>query len=284
MKQLKRIISLVFVLAMAAGVFSVTGSAAGKGSPVSLEVTTSSASAGYNGIITVCVTVTNNSAKDIKNFVITSSDSKGLCMYRPVEYNVIVTNPGYTKPLVKKDSMTTCLKPGGKIKYVYCVLLGYQYAKRLVPEITSKVMLEQHRLLHTKNFRDISVSGTQYLSSSKALRFGDVNTVLNVKAYYDVKNSVYDKIANGDSVIQNAESSSKGGRKSGIDPDFKAFWDSYVEFFRTMYDPDGYNSAEVLSKYADLIEQADAYAERESELTPEEVAYMLECQSKVAAM
>ena len=286
MRKLTRILSILLVLTIAAGAFA-TCAYAKSASPVSLSVQTSADSTGYNGIITVSVTVKNNSGKDIRNVVVTSSDSTGLCMYRPVEYNVVVTNPGYSKPLAKKDAMTTCLKPGGTLKYVYCVLLGYQYAKRLVPEATRKAMLKQHKLLGTKDFRTITVTSGSCKSASKMLTFGDVKTLLNVKAYYNISSAVYDRIASGSAVIQSTSapaksssgSSQSGSAKSGIRADYKEFWDSYVKFMTTVYNSDGSNSAEVLRSYADFMEKIDKY-EADAQ-NPEETAYALESMAKV---
>ena len=209
MKQAKRIVSLLIALTMVFGIFAFSVNAKGKAAPISLDVKTSESAVGYTGIVTVTVTVKNTSGEDVKNIVITSCGSTGLCMYRPIDKNVVITNPGYAKPLTKKDATTTCLKPGGTIKYVYCVLLGYQYAKRIVPEATRKVMLKQHKLLHTKDFREIAIKGN-YLKNARALCFGDVKTCLDVKAYYNVKNSTYDKISDGMSVIENTAVKTSG--------------------------------------------------------------------------
>ncbi len=209
MKQAKRIVSLLIALTMVFGIFAFSVNAKGKAAPISLDVKTSESAVGYTGIVTVTVTVKNTSGEDVKNIVITSCGSTGLCMYRPIDKNVVITNPGYAKPLTKKDATTTCLKPGGTIKYVYCVLLGYQYAKRIVPEATRKVMLKQHKLLHTKDFREIAIKGN-YLKNARALCFGDVKTCLDVKAYYNVKNSTYDKISDGMSVIENSAVKTSG--------------------------------------------------------------------------
>ncbi len=213
MKQVKRLLSLVIALTMVFGVFALSAQAKSKAAPISLKVETSTAETGYTGVVAVTVTVKNTSGKDVKNIVITSCGSKGLCMYRPIDYNVVITNPGYSKPLTKKDAMTTCLKPGGTIKYVYCVLLGYQYCKRLVPEATRRVMLEQHKLLKTKNFRPLSIKAN-YLECCGAICFGDVKTSLDVKAYYNVGNSAYDKIADGASLTQNTAADAPAARTS----------------------------------------------------------------------
>ncbi len=213
MKQVKRLLSLVIALTMVFGVFALSAQAKSKAAPISLKVETSTAETGYTGVVAVTVTVKNTSGKDVKNIVITSCGSKGLCMYRPIDYNVVITNPGYSKPLTKKDAMTTCLKPGGTIKYVYCVLLGYQYCKRLVPEATRRVMLEQHKLLKTKNFRPLSIKAN-YLECCGAICFGDVKTSLDVKAYYNVGNSAYDKIADGASLTQNAAIKTEGNNEA----------------------------------------------------------------------
>lgn len=290
MKQAKRIVSLLIALTMVFGIFAFSVNAKGKAAPISLDVKTSESAVGYTGIVTVTVTVKNTSGEDVKNIVITSCGSTGLCMYRPIDKNVVITNPGYAKPLTKKDATTTCLKPGGTIKYVYCVLLGYQYAKRIVPEATRKVMLKQHKLLHTKDFREISISGAPYKAVAKALKFGDVNTILKVKAYYNISNSVYDRIANGSSVIvstptatrsssSNSAGSSSASSRSNtdIDPDFKAFWDSYVSFVTNP----GKNTADSLLKLADFQEKADRYINSESELTLAEAAYMARSLEKI---
>ena len=213
MKQVKRLLSLVIALTMVFGVFALSAQAKSKAAPISLKVETSTAETGYTGVVAVTVTVKNTSGKDVKNIVITSCGSKGLCMYRPIDYNVVNTNPGYSKPLTKKDAMTTCLKPGGTIKYVYCVLLGYQYCKRLVPEATRRVMLEQHKLLKTKNFRPLSIKAN-YLECCGAICFGDVKTNLDVKAYYNVGNSAYDKIADGASLTQNTAIKTEGNNEA----------------------------------------------------------------------
>ena len=287
MKKLTRILSILLVLTMAAGVFAT--SAYAKSAPVTLSVKTSESQTGYNGIITVTVTVKNNSGNDIRNVVVTSSDSTGLCMYRPIDYNVAITNPGYSKPLMKKDAITTCLKPGGTMKYVYCVLLGYQYSKRLVPEATRKIMLQQHKLLKTKDFRTIAITGGSCLAASKLLCFGDVKTALRVKAYYNISNTVYDRIAGGSSVVQatptvsrsssSSSSSGSSSSKTGVRADYKEFWDSYVRFMTTVYKSDGSNTAEVLRSYADFMEKADRY--QADAQTPEETAYALESLAKV---
>ena len=291
MKKLKRIISLACVLTIALGLFTTAAFAAGTSSPVSLSMNTSASAVGYNGIVTVTVTFKNTSGKDIKNIVITSCDSTGLCMYRPIDKNVVITNPGYAKPLTKKDATTTCLKPGGTIKYVYCVLLGYQYAKRIVPEATRKVMLKQHKLLHTKDFREISISGAPYKAVAKALKFGDVNTILKVKAYYNISNSVYDRIANGSSVIvstptatRSSSSNSATGSSSGIRPEFKEFWDSYVNFWikwsKIVDNP-------TASNYSSMSKEYESFVSKEKYFSPEnasELAYMLEAQERMNKM
>ena len=122
MKQAKRIVSLLIALTMVFGIFAFSVNAKGKAAPISLDVKTSESAVGYTGIVTVTVTVKNTSGKDIKNIVITSCDSTGLCMYRPIDKNVVISNPSYAKPLTKKDATTTCIKHDASIKYVYCML------------------------------------------------------------------------------------------------------------------------------------------------------------------
>lgn len=192
MKQVRRLLSLVIALTMAFGVFAFTAQAKSKAAPLSLKVEVSSFESGYSGIITVAVTVKNTSGKDLKNIVVTSCGSKGLCMYRPIDYNVVISNPG-EKPVIKKNAIAACLKSGGTMKYVYCVLLGYQTAKTLVPEAARIIMLEQHRLLGTKNFRKLSFKAN-YQECKGNLCFGDIKTVLDVKAFYNVSKSAYEKI------------------------------------------------------------------------------------------
>ncbi len=198
--MLKRVISIAMVLTMALGIFGISAVAKAKSSPVSFCVETSDTSCGYAGLVTVTVTFKNTTGKDIKNIVISSSGSKGLVMYRPIKKNVLITNDGYWGPMKKSDAMTECLKPGGTIKYVYCALLGYQYSKRLVPEATRLFMLKQHKLLKTKDFRPISIKSGSSVKQDIGLTFGDVPVNLNVKAYYNISNAAYDKIAEGNSV------------------------------------------------------------------------------------
>ena len=201
MKQIKKLLSLILALTMVFGIFAFTAQAKGKTAPISLNVEVSSFESGYTGLITVAVTVKNTSGKDVKNIVVTSCGSKGLCMYRPLDYNVVISNPG-EKTEIKKNAVTACLKPGGTMKYIYCVLLGYQYAKDKVPEATRRIMLEQHKHIGTKNFRKISIK-TNYVESAGNLTFGDIKTKLDAKAYYNVKSATYNKIAGGSSVTQN---------------------------------------------------------------------------------
>ncbi len=201
MKQVKRLLSLVIALTMAFGIFAFTAQAKSKAAPLSLDAEVSSFDSGYTGLVTVAVTVKNTSSKDVKNIVVTSCGSTGLCMYRPIDKNVVITNPG-SKPVSKKNAMAACLKPGGTMKYVYCVLLGYQYAKNKVPEATRIIMLEQHKLLKTKNFRPLSIKAN-YVESKGNLTFGSIKTTLDVKAYYNVKAATYESIAGGSSVVQN---------------------------------------------------------------------------------
>ena len=208
MKQVKRLLSLVIALTMAFGIFAFTAQAKSKAAPLSLDVEVSSFDSGYTGLVTVAVTVKNTSSKDVKNIVVTSCGSTGLCMYRPIDKNVVITNPG-SKPVSKKNAMAACLKPGGTMKYVYCVLLGYQYAKNKVPEATRIIMLEQHKLLKTKNFRPLSIKAN-YVESKGNLTFGSIKTTLDVKAYYNVKAATYEKIAGGSNVVQNKAVKTKG--------------------------------------------------------------------------
>ncbi len=208
MKQFRRIISIVIALTMAFGVFAFTAQAKSKAAPLSLNVEVSSFESGYAGLITVAVTVKNTSGKDVKNIVVTSCGSKGLCMFRPLDYNVVINNPG-AKPAIKKNAMAACLKPGGTMKYVYCVLLGYQYAKNKVPEAIRIIMLEQHKHIGTKDFRPLSIKAN-YLESKGNLTFGDIKTMLDVKAYYNVKSATYESIAGGSSVTQNPAVRTRG--------------------------------------------------------------------------
>ena len=69
-------------------------------------------------------------------------------------------------------------------------------------------MLKQHKLLKTKDFRPIKIKSGSSVKQDIGLMFGDVATNLNVRAYYNISNSAYDKIADGDSVNE-AKSSEK---------------------------------------------------------------------------
>lgn len=77
-------------------------------------------------------------------------------------------------------------------------------------------------------------------------------------------------------------------KRTGIDPDFKAFWDSYEKFYDTyiycMSHKDEFSTSEylaVMTQYADFTEKAEAYDENDDDLTDEEVKYMAAVQARV---
>lgn len=212
MKKTRRIVSALLAIALVLGTFCI--SAAAKQPPVSLCVTVDRDECGYLGVINVTITVRNNSCDDVKNVVVTSSDSEGLVTYRPVVKNVAITNPG-ALPLRKSDAMTTCLKPGGMLRYSYCVLLGYQYAFRNIPESTSILMKNQHLLLKARQFKTISIGSGKCVNSSIPLSFCDLSAVLDVKAYYDIKDRTYDSVASGNTVSETRAESSRSASSGG---------------------------------------------------------------------
>ena len=76
--------------------------------------------------------------------------------------------------------------------------------------------------------------------------------------------------------------------RTGIDPDFKAFWDSYESFIdsyvKIMKDPSALYSFEYLNmvaEYADWAAKVDGYDE--SDLTEEEVKYMNDVTARVTS-
>lgn len=200
MSKTKRLLCLVMAVVTVLGILVIPASAKAK-APISLCVMTDRTECGYLGVVTVTITLKNVSDKDLKNVIITSSDSEGLVTYRPVLKNVLITNPCAT-PLRKKDSITTCLKPGGMMKYTYCVLLGYQYSFRKIPESTSILMAKQHRLLDTKLFRRVSLASGGYVQTRVPLAFCDVPATLLIKAYYNTADDSYDAVAAGEEVVE----------------------------------------------------------------------------------
>lgn len=76
--------------------------------------------------------------------------------------------------------------------------------------------------------------------------------------------------------------------RTGIDPDFKAFWDSYEKFIdsyvKMMKDPSAIYSMEYLNmvaEYAEWAAKVDDYDEEN--LTAEEIKYMNEVNARVAS-
>ena len=219
MSKSKKIIALILALACVFSLFSVMASAKKAAAPaIKLEVATDKTCTNTLGKITVTVTATNTSKKDVKNVVITSADSEGLVTKKATHKNVLITNPG-APDLEKKDSMTTCLKPGGKITYKYFVYLGYEYSTRRIPESVHRIMYTQHKLLGLNYFRKLDISSGKAVMASGKLTFGDVGTKLIVKAFYNISNADYDYIiseyaVSTDSSENNGESGSSSRQSS----------------------------------------------------------------------
>lgn len=260
MKFAKSLVSLLIVLSMFT-FLSITNVSAAS-SPVELTVSTDRESCGYLGMINVNVTLKNNSSKAIKNVVITSSDSSNLCMYKPVDYNVVVKNP-QANDLRKKNAMTTYLKSGGVIKYSYCVLLSYQNSKRLVPESTYKIMYNQHKMLKTLNFRPISIKSGSSAVQKKILTFGDVKALLNVTGYWNIDDSAYDTIVSGGTVSEERKVE-KTTESKASSSDFRKMVDEFERFYKNEYLP-GMNSDDpvrnlnVTNKYIEKLGAIDDY-------------------------
>lgn len=75
-------------------------------------------------------------------------------------------------------------------------------------------------------------------------------------------------------------------KKTGIDPEFKEFWDSYVKFMdsyvNAMKDPGSSDYLRALADYEDFIDKAAEY-EDDDNLTDEELKYMAAAQAKIVA-
>jgi len=195
MSKSRRIVALILALACVLSLFSVMASAKKASAPaIKLEVTTDKNCTNTLGRIAVTVTATNVSKKDVKNVVITSGDSKGLVTKKPTQKNVLITNPD-APDLQKQDSLTTCLKPGGKITYKYFVYLGYDYSTRRIPESVHMMMYTQHKMLGLTYFKTLDIKSGSAVMASGNLYFGDVSTKLVVKAFYNISNADYDAIA-----------------------------------------------------------------------------------------
>ena len=215
MKNVKRIISIVLALACMLGCLSVTSFAKStkKAAPISLEVTASKSETGTLGMIKVTVKVTNKSKSDIKNVVVSSAESEGICMYKPFNYNVTVKNPG-AADLKKTNAITTVLKAGGTLQYSYFALLGYDYSAKRIPESTRKIMLRQHQMLKTLGFREISITGGSSVDKKGTLTFGDVKTKLHVTAYCNISDAKYESIAAGGTVSETRTTTASSTAKS----------------------------------------------------------------------
>ena len=81
----------------------------------------------------------------------------------------------------------------------------------------------------------------------------------------------------------------KKTERTGIDPDFKAFWDEYEAYmdkyikFMKNPDPSSLEYLSIIAEYADWLEKSDAYEENKGGLTNEEIAYMTAVQLRVNA-
>jgi len=78
-------------------------------------------------------------------------------------------------------------------------------------------------------------------------------------------------------------------KRTGIDPEFKEFWDSYYEFMKSyselIDDPDAnpVKYAQVMIKYNEFLEKADYY-ENDYDITEKELIYMNETIAKINAL
>lgn len=117
--------------------------------------------------------------------------------------------------------------------------------------------------------------------------------VVTAMFYEDIRSEFYEsyeqliKTADVDTTVTTEPTTAKKAR-TGIDPDFKKFWDSYEAFIdsyvKLMTDPSALYSLEYLNmvaEYAEWAEKADDWDE--DELTAEEVAYMTEVNARIAA-
>ncbi|MBQ8944088.1 MAG: zinc-ribbon domain-containing protein [Clostridia bacterium] len=108
--------------------------------------------------------------------------------------------------------------------------------------------------------------------------------------YRDKYYTTYEKVlksAKVDTTVTTEPTTTKKAR-TGIDPDFKAFWDSYEKFIdsyvKIMTDPNALYSLEYLNmiaEYAEWAEKVDDWDE--DDLTAEEIAYMNKVNARVAA-
>jgi len=87
-----------------------------------------------------------------------------------------------------------------------------------------------------------------------------------------------------------AQTTKVTSNRTGIDPEFKEFWDSYEKFYDTyiycMSHTDEFSTSEylaIMSQYADFAEKAEAYNKNDDDLTDEEVKYMAAVQARVTA-
>ncbi|MBO4894396.1 MAG: zinc ribbon domain-containing protein [Clostridia bacterium] len=107
--------------------------------------------------------------------------------------------------------------------------------------------------------------------------------------YRDKYYAEYEKLLKGATVDKTVTTKKQETTvRTGIDPNFKAFWDGYERFIdsyvKIMKDPSAIYSLEylnMLSEYAEWMEKIDDYEDTDG-LTNEEIAYMTEVQARVA--
>lgn len=104
-----------------------------------------------------------------------------------------------------------------------------------------------------------------------------------------VSEAVTETTTEATTVTTTEATTEKKTERTGIDPDFKAFWDEYEAYmdryikFMKNPDPSSLEYLSVIAEYADWLEKSDAYEENKGGLTNEEIAYMTAVQLRVNA-
>lgn len=166
-----------------------------------------------------------------------------------------------------------------------------------VPDVKGKNLSDALNILHSKEFSNI-----EYVSNDNKVIFLESNWEVvsqsisagstakaNDRIVLTCKKSATGYTTEAADDSDGTEKTAEKKARTGIDPDFKAFWDSYEAFVdkyvKFMKDPDSMNDTveylSLVSQYADFCAKADAYDE--DDLTNEEIAYMTKVEARVAA-
>ncbi len=286
MKNMKKLLCVILAAVTVIGVFAVSASAAS--SP--LKITIKTAKESYNALAAVRVTVTvkNTSSKKVKNVVVFSKSDE-----------LITASPNLGKASASE------IKAGGSMKYSYVVYLS-RYAAANTNTLLRSAMFTQHFLAKPEKFSATNkVSSGSKTSKTKHIDMTAGDAYLTVTAYCGLTAKDYAnakklvRVSPPKSVTEYTVRAVRGGKRktagtssgktTGIDPSFKAFWDSYEAFmiknYKIICNPTAAGLNEYIglfAQYSDMLDKIDKYTD--DDLTDEELEYMLAVEARVAEL